>query len=119
MVADLAMHGIVPRKTCSTKPAQILPELARHYWRGVLDGDGSISRNGQVKLTLVGDDELVLGFEAFVLAHCPRVKASIFRKLNRSTFRITDAAAIRMLEVLYGEAHVYLDRNYERAQTVL
>jgi hypothetical protein len=47
MAADLARHGIQPRKTFSTKPAQIAPELEKHYWRGVLDGDGYISKGGQ------------------------------------------------------------------------
>ncbi len=115
LVADLAVYGIVPRKTLHTKPAQVAPELERHYWRGVIDGDGHISKDGQ-SLTLVGDYEVVVGFQTFVLTHCPKVKASIFRDLNIYTFKVTGIAAQKILEVLYGDATVYLDRKYERAK---
>lgn len=114
LVADLAIHGIVPRKTLHTSPARVAPELERHYWRGVIDGDGHISKDGK-SLTLVGDYEVVVGFQTFVLTHCPRVKASIFRDLNIYTFKVTGTSACKMLEILYGGATVYLERKYERA----
>lgn len=114
MAADLATHGIHPKKTLSTKPVQVSPELERHYWRGVIDGDGHISKDGN-QLVLVGDYEVVLGFQTFVLTHCPKVKAGIFRDLNIYTFKITGTSARKMLEILYGEATVYLERKYERA----
>lgn len=115
MAADLATHGIVPRKTFSTKPVQIAPELEKHYWRGIIDGDGHISKDGN-QLILVGDYEVVLEFQAFVLAQYPKVKACIFRKGNIYTFKVTGTTARGMLEVLYGEATVYLDRKYELAR---
>jgi hypothetical protein len=115
MAADLASHGILPKKTRSTKPTQIAPELARHYWRGVIDGDGCIAARRK-DITLVGDYEVVLAFQTFVLAHCPKVKASVFRKENIYTFNITGDAARRMLDVLYGDATVYLERKYQLAR---
>jgi hypothetical protein len=118
LVADLAVHGIVPRKTLHTKPAQIVSALERPYWRGVIDGDGYISKDGK-QLVLVGDYDVVLAFQKFVLTHCPKVKASIFRDSSIYTFQVTGASARKMLEVLYGEATVYLDRKYERAKLIL
>jgi hypothetical protein len=115
MAADLATHSLVPRKPFSTKPAQVSPELARHYWRGVIDGDGCIAAKRK-DITLVGDYEIVLAFQAFVLAHCPQVKASIFRKGQIYTFNVTGDAARRMLDVLYGDATVFLDRKYQLAR---
>ena len=114
IAADLVQHGILPKKTFSTKPAQVAPELARHYWRGVIDGDGYISKDRK-QLTLIGDYEVVSGFQAFVLAHCPKVKASIFRNENIYTFKVTGTAAMQVLEVLYEGATVCLERKYERA----
>jgi hypothetical protein len=114
LVDDLAQYGVLPRKTGSTQPGQVHPELARHYWRGIIDGDGYLSKDGD-QLVLVGDYEVVLGFQAFVLAHCLNIKASIFRKGNIYTFKVTGTHAMKMLEVLYGDASVYLDRKYERA----
>jgi hypothetical protein len=113
MAADLAMHGILPKKTFSTKPAQVLPELARHYWRGIIDGDGYISKNKK-QLILVGDYEVVLGFQTFVLTHCPKTKACISRMENIYTFQLHGIILTRrMLDVLYEGATVYLKRKYE------
>ena len=115
MVADLASHGILPRKTFSTKPAQVAPELARHYWRGIIDGDGYISKDGK-KLTLVGDYEVILGFQAFVLAHCSIMKANIGRKENIYSLQLREKVTRRILDVLYRDATVFLERKYERAK---
>lgn len=115
MTADLAQHGVQPKKTFSTKAAHVAPELVRHYWRGVIDGDGHISKERK-QLVLVGDYEIVLAFQAFVLAHCPKVKACISRMENIYKFQVGGAIIVRkMLDVLYEEATVYLERKYERA----
>ncbi len=113
MAADLAKHGILPRKTFSTKPAQVAPELVRHYWRGIIDGDGYVSKVGGT-LVLVGDYDVVSSFQAFVLTQCPQVKVAIFRDGTIHTLKLTGKTARRMLEILYGEARVYLTRKYER-----
>ncbi len=115
MAADLARYGVLPNKTFSTKPARIAPELARHYWRGVFDGDGWIARNGKL-LVLVGDYELILGFQAFVFAHCPKIRAGITRKETIYQFKLQGDGMKRMLEVLYGDATVYLERKYQLAK---
>lgn len=40
----LARHGIVPRKSCTLRWPTTVPEtMVRHYMRGLLDGDGSVS----------------------------------------------------------------------------
>ncbi len=118
LVADLATHGIKPQKTLHTVPAMVAPELERHYWRGVIDGDGYIAKK-RVELTLVGDYAVVLGFQQFVLAHCLKVKARIFCDMNIYTFQITGVTVRKILEVLYEGATVYLDRRYERAKPIL
>jgi hypothetical protein len=115
MVADLASHGILPRKTGSTKPAQVAPELERHYWRGVIDGDGYISKDGE-RLTLVGDYEVILQFQAFTLAKSPQMKACISRKENIYQIQLYGKVARKMLELLYSGASVYLERKYERVK---
>lgn len=115
MAADLAAHGILPKKTFSTKPAQIAPELARHYWRGVIDGDGYISKAGN-GLVLVGDYEIVLQFQAFALARCPEMKAGISRKENIYQIQLSGKGARNMLEIIYSGASVFLERKYELAK---
>jgi hypothetical protein len=43
LVADLAKWGISPRKTLVLRYTNVSPWLERHYLRGLLDGDGSVS----------------------------------------------------------------------------
>lgn len=118
MAADLAMHGILPKKTFYTRPAQVAPVLSRHYWRGVFDGDGSLSRDGD-ELTLVGDYDVVLGFQAFVTSHCAGVRAKIQRRENIFALAIRRQATRLILAVLYEGATVFLDRKYEHAKRII
>ena len=118
MAADLAWYGIRPNKTFSTQPAQVAIDLERHYWRGVIDGDGDFARSG-VSLKLVGDYDVVLAFQQFVLASCPQVTANIHKRENIFTLTLRRQATRRMLLALYGDASVSLDRKYRRAQEIL
>ncbi len=118
MAADLAMHGILPNKTFYTKPARIAPAFSPHYWRGVFDGDGSLSRNGD-ELALVGDYDVVLGFQAFVSSHCPDVRANIQRRKNIFALVIRRQATRLILRVLYEDATIFLDRKYEQAKRII
>ena len=87
MASDLAIHGIVPNKTFSTRAATVPFELVRHYWRGGFDGDGFIAKSKAV-LTLCGDYEVVIAFQAFVLSHCPVVRAKVLKSENIFTFSL-------------------------------
>jgi len=120
MAADLAQHGVLPNKTLSTKPASISPDLERHYWRGAIDGDGCITGSTkQVILAFAGDYEMVLGFQTFALRYCQKIKVSILLSENIYTFHLTNGSARRVLEILYGNAEIYLERKYRRAYQII
>jgi len=118
MATDLARHGIRPNKTFSTKPVQVAIDLERHYWRGVIDGDGDFAKGGD-SLKLVGDYDVVLAFQKFVLSYCPQVRANIRKNQNIFTFSIRRQATTCMLQAMYGDAIVFLERKYRRAQEIL
>jgi hypothetical protein len=43
LAGGLRAHGVVPRKSLTMKPPTKVPlHLLRHYWRGMVDGDGSL-----------------------------------------------------------------------------
>lgn len=44
MAQDLMRHGSHPGKTFTLEPWQGPDHLVRHYWRGMFDGDGGISK---------------------------------------------------------------------------
>jgi len=78
-VEALMRHGVRPKKSMTIEPWDGPPELMRHYWRGVFDGDGSISKvviprradpNYQSwKVSLSGNNSMVSAFQQFVIAH--------------------------------------------------
>lgn len=43
LAADLARHGIVPRKTNAGRPASAALAATPGFWRGMVDGDGTIT----------------------------------------------------------------------------
>jgi hypothetical protein len=58
MVSDLAGIRIGPRKSLVIRPWNGPRELMRHYWRGVIDGDGSICG----RVTITGNEFMTKGF---------------------------------------------------------
>ena len=118
MASDLAIHGIVPNKTFSTRAAIVPFELVRHYWRGVFDGDGFIAKSKAV-LTLCGDYEVVIAFQAFVLSHCPVVRAKVLKSENIFTFSLGKPATQCVIRIMYRDATVSLERKYQRALEIL
>lgn len=100
----------------------VLPELQRHFWRGVVDGDGCIY-NGknktksiptpQIQLSLVGTPETIKCFYKFCCG-IVKTKAKIKEKYqNRQMdyLRLHGWKALKICNALYENANVYLDRK--------
>lgn len=126
MVAALARHGVVPNKSLTAAPAQITPELMRHYWRGVFDGDGSLyesasaATRGMWCLGLVGSRSMVEGFAAFARPVCGS-RASV-RPSNSRAWRFEtggNPTVARVVGALYADAAVALERKRLCAERVL
>ena len=123
----LAKLGVHPRKSFDLKPAPISSSLASHYWRGLLDGDGSISIQKPnedhgfyaILVSFAGSREIVSGFTRFVKtitysAAVPHAKGRIFTvQFGGMTL------PQRILSALYNDASVYLDRKCDLAQKAL
>lgn len=112
----LSKWGIVPRKS---RVATAHNDLAsnRHFWRGVVDGDGHINLKYTV-LELVGSENLMNQFADYVLSVIgfrPNVHAmkSIFR------VRVYSKKAKRMVHHLYGNCEHYLNRKMDAARSML
>lgn len=66
IVNALVSHGITARKTDELQPWDGPADLMPHYWRGVIDGDGTIGTyDGEAKLGLCGSRPLVEAFLAW------------------------------------------------------
>lgn len=117
---QLIGYGVIPRKSKRERARRIhRGPNARHFWRGVVDGDGFIYMSGKKPVIgLVGSRVLVGQFARFVRRLCPAKASvlpmhSIWRVETKGTFAVT------VLRELYGGCTVALPRKLAIAKTIL
>lgn len=119
IVMDLAKYGVVPRKSLTARIIGGM-EYDRDFLRGLIDGDGSIAVHktkwkSYAKISLCGSKDITRQFSDFMKRICPNCKAEI--KKTRSIFAVSTAGnmAVKIIENLYKDSTVYLDRKYIKA----
>jgi hypothetical protein len=113
VVMDLARLGILPNKTGKETPWDGPGHLMPHYWRGMVDGDGSVPGKSY-SVTLVGSHAVVAGFASWARGVCgtgvnaTRDKRSPdhWRAIIQGRRHVPD-----LLRALYGDSPVALDRK--------
>lgn len=127
MSASLTKHGVGPDKSRVFNVPQLDESLERHFWRGVIDGDGSVSHAQNktdltrkvLNLTLAGNKPTIDAFVAFLkrrLGYDIGVHNNSWCRASWScAVRGTKADAIARL--LYDEASVYLERKMTMYRT--
>lgn len=123
MISALAEHGIVPRKSWTYSPRLQLipPHLHRHFWRGMVDGDGwiTVGKTGQRMLGLCGTEMVVSLFKSFMegqgaVARIWRQPESVWCSAvsNRDGFA-------KISTVLYADCEVFLARKAARIDALM
>lgn len=119
IVDDLISHGVVENKTSIAEPPKIKYELIRHFIRGYMDGDGSISKsNKDYRVSFLGTDAILTYISEYLL------KEGIIKNINKFGKRkkgqvVSDVAyggniqAQRILDHLYKNSEIYLYRKFE------
>lgn len=109
---DLRKLGILERKTFDCKPWNGPEHLLRHYWRGVIDGDGSLYEAGnKLNIGLTGTFDMCAGFLNWIKlivptqttikkghGNCFDVRISgveFVQKITKELYRDTDLALPR------------------------
>lgn len=123
MCRDLQDLGLYRDKSYSLVPWQGMPSLMSHYWRGVVDGDGSISQSnktGQWTVYLCGTKAICEGFKSHV-ASLVQTKVSVRRgKGNGFEVKFCGVTAPRAIAGdLYEDANRALERKKARASILL
>jgi hypothetical protein len=127
MVEDLENNGITVCKSHTVRPWIGESSLMRHYWRGVFDGDGSISCFFRKRKTaidykvwnvnLCGNKFMVQGFIDFIQREVSPPYNQSKIKTNSSIF-IASYGGIRpsqnVMNLLYHNSNSHLDRKYEK-----
>lgn len=122
IVRSLAQYGVVARKSKIAKLSEKLINNShlKHVIRGLIDGDGSIVEYENIKfpvLSLCGSEFIIRQFMFFVKSIIPEYKRNIYICKNKNLFeaKVSGFQALKVIEVLYSDAIIYLDRKYEKA----
>lgn len=121
LVSALANLGVGPRKSATVEPWNGPDDLIRHYWRGVVDGDGSIARKSDNLYTvfLCGSEACVRGFAEWASRVCG-TKATPYFRTGCWYVGVSGRHQVpKLIQALYGDCSVSLDRKQERADQIL
>ncbi len=120
----LASFGVTARKTHSAKVIGL--ENSRHFWRGVVDGDGHLKNRDGIDTDIIvltgASYDLVVQFEDFIKRNIEgsEVTIKLIEEKGRycKLYRLyVYSHTTRMLaKLLYGDCHIVLDRKLVQAQ---
>lgn len=114
---DLKSLGMYPRKSMKeSAPTSMLHD--RHFWRGVIDGDGHVGLPKNLPMVgLCGSLELCNQFISFcesVVDIKVRPKVTKYPENDLHYVSLSGAKALKVMSTLYDDSEVRLDRKYDR-----
>ena len=122
LCSDLERNGVVPNKTFITTATDLL-EKNVDFWRGVVDGDGNmyVDKRGYPVIQLAGSESLLKQFSSFIQSLGIKTVASVRKYPRKSTYVVYLAGfpAFQLINILYKEASVYLDRKFDIATSII
>jgi hypothetical protein len=121
IVAALARYGVVPTKSLTAKVSNDL-KTDRHFWRGVLDGDGCLGIYGMSTplVHLSGSLYLCQQFAGFASQSLGLKYRARVTKIGRyAIFRLGSNNARVMASALYSNCTIYLPRKHAIAQRII
>lgn len=122
----LTKWGFDNHKTITGKvPEQYLNNP--HFWRGCIDGDGSMCiTGGRFLIDLVGNSQVCTQFKNFCHSLNLGLNRDILKpktkkyKIDFASFRLHGKEAVKMCEYLYeNKSDIYLERKYNKYQEYL
>lgn len=120
MIDDLAKWGVGRRKSLTLHPCHNIPvHLLIHYWRGLVDGDGTMGvYNNRVEMGICGTKSLCEAFKNWCQLYITS-NASVLPMGNIFRYSLSGSKATPILRELYEGAEIYLDRKYATAMQIL
>lgn len=123
MCSALEKLGAVKNKSLILEYPNIPPELQSHFLRGYFDGDGSIHQyiksenNKQITLTFTSTKNFCEKAKEIIEntlgIHCAIYDSSCHNGITK-VLTITGSAAKKLLNWMYNDADLYLERKYNR-----
>jgi hypothetical protein len=131
LVTDLFNLGIMANKSLICTPfLHLIPDqLQRHFWRGVIDGDGHIAicKNKYkdkiyyiVEFGITGNLNTCTVFSNWALQkHGLKFSIGPDKSVFRSRMSKTPNNIRKALKVFYGDANIFLDRKMQKAISLI
>jgi hypothetical protein len=115
----LSKYGLCKNKTQYGKlNLTLIPfELQKHFWRGMIDGDGCIYYNEKTKrggMQLTGSYDTLLNFQEFIKKTLNKDK-NIVKDKTIFTIKLRENLSKELCEIIYKDSSVYLERKYKKA----
>ncbi|MHB8153596.1 MAG: hypothetical protein ACYDG3_11130, partial [Bacillati bacterium] len=125
---DLIKYGVTPRKSLTLRHYDVRLDLQRHYYRGLIDGDGHISvykkwkyfdiYNYGFAIGLSGAYDIVSSFQQFLVNNLGNKYKDMKISKNGSIYRIQYTGGehkgeivLPIIKLLYDDSNVYLTPN--------
>lgn len=132
IVEDLKNLGLTNRKTWNMpKQIKVQDDLLCHFFRGLIDGDGSVcvyfnkkEKKNKLYIAITGGDYDFLDLCDSIISQiikCNKHKIQKSKENYGNSYYIkwTDNQALRLNEFLYKNANIYMNRKYENAKKFL
>jgi hypothetical protein len=125
LAEKLVRIGVVPRKSLIVEFPQVPRTYLRHFIRGVVDGDGSVSyidrpRSPYFAIRIYsGSQRFLFGAEAAIVAQTGiSARVYLVHPGNAYVLDYTCSRAERLGTWLYEDSHIFLDRKYTAFATM-
>lgn len=128
VVDALRRFGLGENKTY-TALANSRVEFNRHFWRGMVDGDGcvmaTVNRNGKAidkpSVKLVGTKAILKQFANFVSRVVDGGRPRVVRCSRSVIYEcvVSSSRARQLVRVLYSNCNISLDRKLDRAKEIM
>jgi hypothetical protein len=120
LVETLKEYGIVERKSRTAFVIKLNNNL--HFWRGLIDGDGTlyISPKMYPALSLCGSESILNQFVDYVKGVCPNVqKISVRKCATIKQLAVGGEKAIILIKHFYSNCPVALERKLKIAERII
>lgn len=120
MCRDLISNGCSPRKSLTLAfPTHLPHSLVKHFIRGYLDGDGCIST--RKRISIVGTEQFLNSLQNYFIDNLNVSSVSIRpeKRGKHYSYEKSGNDALKIMNHLYTDCSIYLDRKYEKALAYL
>ena len=119
--AVVERFGITPRKSLTAAPNPRI-SMNRHFWRGVVDGDGCIRirADGQPSFYIVGSRAMMEHLHRFYLTVCPESRCQPKQATPTGVWRfvVSGNMARKIVRELYRDTLLALPRKAKIAEAI-